>query len=153
MFITDTLLGEHGIFYLLFRDIEQALPSLDSVAELQNRIAPLAFSLDAHASLENELLFIALEPHLGTQGGPLAVMRMEHDQIVNLFGQIASATELEQGRALVMQMIQVAHSHFQKEEQVLFCMARQVLDDAALTALGETWWARRGGQLIQLDVP
>ena len=139
MLITDALLGEHGIFYLLFQDIEGALPTLESVAALTNRAAPLSFSLEAHARLEDELLFTALEPHLGTQGGPLAVMRMEHDQIVNVLGRIESATDLEQGRALATQMIEVSRSHFQKEEQVLFRMARQFLGKEQLSALGAKW--------------
>ncbi|MBI5824545.1 MAG: hemerythrin domain-containing protein [Chloroflexi bacterium] len=143
MLITDALLGEHGVFYLLFQDIEKALPALETVAALTNRAAPLSFSLEAHARLEDELLFTALEPHLGTQGGPLAVMRMEHDQIVNLLGQIASATELEQGRALAAQMIAVSRAHFQKEEQVLFRMARQFLGEEQLSALGAQWAQRR----------
>ena len=152
MLITDALLGEHGVFYLLFQDIEQALPAIENLSSLQYRIAPLAFSLDAHANLEDELLFTALEPHLGAQGGPLAVMRMEHDQIVNLLKQIPSAPDLAQGRALAAQMIQVSRSHFQKEEQVLFRLARQVLSEDELSALGAQWSKRRG-PLIVLETP
>ena len=152
MLITDALLGEHGVFYLLFQDIEKALPALDSVAALQNRVAPLAFSLEAHASLEDELLFTALEPHLGTQGGPLAVMRMEHDQIVNLLERIPSVPDLAQGRVLAAQMIEVSRAHFRKEEQVLFRMARQLLGEEQFSALGAKW-AQRRGPLIALDVP
>ena len=151
MLITDALLGEHGVFYLLFQDIEKALPALDSVAALQNRVASLAFSLEAHASLEDELLFTALEPHLGTQGGPLAVMRIEHNQIVNLLERIPSAPDLAQGRVLVSQMIEVSRAHFQKEEQVLFRMARKFLDEESLSALGTKWSARRG-PLITLEM-
>ena len=144
MRITDALLGEHGVFYLLLQDIEQALPAIENLAILQNRIAPLAFSLEAHASLEDELLFTALEPHLGTQGGPLAVMRMEHDQIVSLLERIPSAPDLAQARALAAQMIEVSRGHFRKEEQVLFRMARQVLGEDELSALGAHWLQRRG---------
>jgi hemerythrin-like domain-containing protein len=143
MLITDALLGEHAIFYLLFQDLEESLSTIESTTALSNRTAPLAFSLEAHASLEDELLFTALEPHLGAQSGPLVVMRMEHDQIVNLLGRIESATELEQARALATQMIQVARGHFQKEEQVLFRMARQFLGEDELSALGAQWAGRR----------
>ena len=149
MFITDALLGEHGIFHLLLQDLEQALPALDSVAALQHRAAPLAFSLDAHAALEDELLFNAIEPHLGAQGGPLAVMRHEHDQIVRLLESIPSAPDLAQGRALAAQMIQVSRGHFQKEEQVLFRMARQVLGEGELAALGAKWSQRRGVYILE----
>jgi regulator of cell morphogenesis and NO signaling len=139
MLITDALLGEHGVFHLLLQHIERAVLSLDSISALQNRIAAFAFALEAHASLEDELLFTALVPHLGTQGGPLAVMRMEHAQIIDLLGQIESAASLEQGRALAAQMIQVTRGHFQKEEQVLFRMARQFLGEDELTSLGAKW--------------
>ena len=152
MRITDALLGEHGVFYLLLQDIEQALPAIENLAILQNRIAPLAFSLEAHASLEDELLFIALEPHLGTQGGPLAVMRHEHDQIVSLLERIPSAPDLVQARALAAQMIEVSRGHFRKEEQVLFRMAQNFLDEDELSALGAKWSARRG-PLITLEMP
>ena len=152
MLITDALLGEHGVFYLLFQDIEKALPMLDSVSALQNRVAPLAFSLEAHAHLEDELLFTALETHLGTQGGPLAVMRMEHDQIMNLLERVQSAEDLAQGRVLASQMIEVSRAHFQKEEQVLFRMARRFLGEEELSVLGAKWAARRG-PLITLEMP
>lgn len=152
MLITDGLLGEHGVFYLLFQDIEQVLLALDSAAALQNRIAPLSFSLEAHARLEDELLFAALEPHLGTQGGPLAVMRMEHNQIMGLLERIQSAGDLVQGRALTSQMIDISYAHFQKEEQVLFRMARQFLGEETLSALGAKW-AQRRGLLDTLDIP
>lgn len=96
----------------------------------------IAFALESHARLEDELLFNALKPHLGAQGGPLAMMRMEHGQITDLLGRIESAASLEEGCVLATQVIQVARGHFQKEEQVLFRMARQFLGDEELFALG-----------------
>ena len=143
MLITDALLGEHGVFHLLLHHIEQALPALASTPALQHELAAFAFALEAHARLEDELLFTALEPRLGTQGGPLAVMRMEHDQITDLLRRIESAASLEEGRALVTQMIQVCRAHFQKEEQVLFRMARQFLGEDELSALGAKWAQQR----------
>lgn len=152
MFITDALLGEHGVFHLLLQHIERALSALESTPALQNRIAAFAFALEAHATIEDELLFTALEPHLGVQGGPLVVMRMEHIQITDLLGKIESASELESARALAKQMIEVTRGHFQKEEQILFRMARQFLGEDELSALGAQWAARRG-PLIVLEMP
>ena len=143
MFITDALLGEHGVFHLMLGHIEQALPSFDSLSNLQNRIAAFAFALESHAGIEDQLLFTTLEPHLGTQGGPLAVMRFEHNQITDLLGKIESATELDSARALARQMIEVTRGHFQKEEQILFRMARQFLSDEELAALGAQWAQHR----------
>lgn len=150
MNITDAFLGEHGVFHAMIGHIEQALASFDSASSLQQRIALFAFALESHARLEDELLFNALEPHLGAQGGPLAMMRMEHDQITDLLGKIDSAAELDSARALAKQMIQITRGHFQKEEQVLFRMARQFLSEEELSALGSQW-ARRRAPLIGLD--
>ncbi|MEW5939554.1 MAG: hemerythrin domain-containing protein [Chloroflexota bacterium] len=152
MFITDALLGEHSVFHLLLGNIEQSLPALDSLPTLQNRIAAFAFALESHAGLEDELLFTALEPHLGTAGGPLAVMRYEHGQITDLLDKIESASELESARAFAKQMIEVTRGHFQKEEQILFRMALQFLDEEQLLSLGSTW-AQKRVPLIGLGMP
>lgn len=143
MLITDALLGEHGVFHLFLGYIEQSLPSFHSVSVLQNQIAAFAFALEAHAALEDDLLFTALEPHLGTQNGLLSLMRMEHDQITDFLGRIEAAASPKEGRALAAQMIQVARVHFQKEEHVLFHMARQFLNEDELWSLGAKWKERR----------
>lgn len=143
MLITDALLGEHGVFHLLLTHIEQTLPALDSASALQHRVAALTFALESHAAIEDELLFTALEPDLGIQSGPLAVMRMEHNQITDLLGQIESAPSFGEGRALVTQLIQVTRGHFQKEEQVLFRKALQFLGEEELSSLGAKWVERR----------
>ncbi|MBV6451251.1 MAG: hypothetical protein MHPDNHAH_01982 [Anaerolineales bacterium] len=149
MLITDALLGEHGVFHFMLARIEQslsaldALPTADSLSALQQRIVLFASTLESHASIEDELLFNALEPHLGIQGGPLAVMRIEHDQITDLLGKIESANDLASARAFTVQMIQVTRGHFQKEEQALFRMARQFLSEDELESLGEKWSQRR----------
>ena len=148
MLITDALLGEHAVFHLMLGNIEQSLPAFDSLSNLQNRITVFAFALEAHAGLEDELLFNALEPHLGTAGGPLVVMRMEHDQITDLLGKIKSASELESARAFAKQMIQITRGHFQKEEQILFRMARQVLSEGELSSLGVAWAQKRPPLII-----
>jgi hemerythrin-like domain-containing protein len=152
MLITDALFGEHAVFYLFLGHIEQALPALDSLSALQHRFAAFAFALEAHAGLEDELLFTALEPHLGTQAGPLAVMRFDHDQIIDLLGKIKSAADLDSARGAARQLFPVVHSHFQKEEQVLFRMARQFLSEDELASLGGQW-AKRRTPLIGLDMP
>lgn len=156
MLITDALLGEHGVFHFMLARIEQSLSALDalpadaSLSALQQRIVLFASTLESHASIEDELLFNSLEPHLGIQGGPLAVMRIEHDQITDLLGKIESANDLASARALTAQMIQVTRGHFQKEEQALFRMARQFLSEDELSALGMKW-AQKRTPLIRLD--
>lgn len=143
MKITEALLGEHGVFYAQFDHLEQAVPAADTLALVQNQAALLTAALATHAGLENELLFSALDPHLG-QMGPLAVMRMEHDEIENTLGQVQEAQDLAQAQRLVLHAVRVARDHFAKEEQVLFPMAHQVLDEERLAHLGTQWAQRRG---------
>ena len=150
MLITDALLGEHAVFYLFLSHIEQALPALDSLSSIQHRFAAFAFTLEAHAGLEDELLFNALEPHLGAQAGPLAVMRFEHNQIVDLFRKIESAADLDSARDFARQLFPIVRGHFQKEEQVLFQMAARFLSEDELSALGGQW-AKRRTPLVGLD--
>jgi hemerythrin-like domain-containing protein len=102
----------------------------------------LATALAGHAHLEEDLLFKTLEPHIGAMG-PLAVMRMEHDQIEGGLERLPAARELEQARELLLQVVEVARGHFAKEEQVLFPMASQALSAETLIDLGEQWAKRR----------
>jgi hemerythrin-like domain-containing protein len=101
-------------------------------------VAVLKAVLLSHANLEEALLFPALETHMG-KSGPLAVMRDEHDQIELALKQIEDVQEVDEGVGCVARALNLARDHFQKEESVLFSMARQLLDDEAQTRLGEAW--------------
>ena len=142
MKITDALLGEHGVFYAQFSHLEQVVPQLADLALVQAHGAMLTAALETHAHLEEELLFSALGPHLG-QGGPLAVMRMEHEQIEEGLARLPGLGDVAPARQLLLQVVQVARGHFAKEERVLYPMAQQALGDATLAALGARWAAQR----------
>jgi hemerythrin-like domain-containing protein len=142
MKITDALLGEHGVFYAQFSHLEQVVPQLADLALVKAQAALLTAALETHAHLEEELLFSALEPHLG-QGGPLAVMRMEHQQIEEGLARLPGLTELVSARQLLLQVVEVARGHFAKEEQVLYPMAHQALDETTLAELGDRWAVQR----------
>jgi len=81
MKITDALLGEHGVFYVLFHHLETPAAKDRIPDGPRDGAALLSEGLITHARLEDELLFAALEPHLGSRAGPLAVMRLEHQEI------------------------------------------------------------------------
>lgn len=142
MKITDALLGEHGVFYAQFSHLEQVVPQLADLALVQAQGALLTAALETHAHLEEDLLFSTLEPHLG-QGGPLAVMRTEHQQIEEGLARLPGLGELAPARQLLLQVVQVARGHFAKEEQVLYPMAHQALGEAVLAELGARWAERR----------
>lgn len=142
MKITDALLGEHGVFYAQFSHLEKVVPELADLALVQAQAALLAAALETHAHLEDELLFSNLEPHLG-QGGPLAVMRIEHQQIEEGLAHLPGLADAASARQLLLQVVQVARGHFAKEEQVLYPMAHQALGEVVLRELGALWAAQR----------
>ena len=148
MKITDALLGEHAMLYAQFDYLAQATPAAESLAVVHSLAAGLTATLASHAHLEDELLFSALDPYLGPMG-PLAVMRMEHDQIEGLLDRIPTTKELRQAQGLLQQALQVARGHFAKEEQVLFPIAEQALDQGRLAELGVQWAERRGVAIFQ----
>jgi hemerythrin-like domain-containing protein len=143
MQLIDALLGEHGAFYALFDEIE----ALASMAETGNQVRSATAVLNAlvrsHATLEDKLLFTALEPHLGN-AGPLGVMRAEHDEIEQALMRIEDASTLEEAAELVGPALAMARNHFHKEELVLFRMAERILDGATLLRLGRSWANARG---------
>lgn len=143
MKITDAFLAEHAILYAQFDHLAQAGPAAESLAVVHGLAAGLTATLASHAHLEDELLFSALDQIVGPMG-PVAVMRMEHDQIEGLLDQTQAATDLRRAQDLLEQTLQVSRIHFSKEEQILFPLAEQVLDQGKLTGLAVQWAERRG---------
>ncbi|MFV1859340.1 MAG: hemerythrin domain-containing protein [Anaerolineales bacterium] len=143
MNLTDALRGEHGVFYAQFTHLEQTVPSVEELAVLKSQAAMLAAALATHAQLEEELLFRALDPHLG-EGGPLSMMRAEHEEIEQALAQIPGLVDLAETQRRVLHVVEFARQHFAKEEQVLFRLAAQSLGDEMLRDLGAKWAERRG---------
>ncbi|MDP6787982.1 MAG: hemerythrin domain-containing protein [Rhodospirillales bacterium] len=144
MKITDALLGEHSAFYMLFNQVEEIATIEGAMAQIRGATTVLAAMVESHATIEEELLFTALEPHLGREAGPIAQMYAEHEELERLLGQIEEAQDVAQATALVAEALSAARSHFRKEEQVLFPMAQNLLGDEALTRLGKAWAEARG---------
>lgn len=143
MKITDAFLAEHAMLYAQFDYLQQATPAAANLAVVHSQAATMTATLASHAHLEDELLFTALDAQMGPMG-PVAVMRMEHDQIEALLEQVLAAQDLAAAQRLMQQTLQLARIHFAKEEQVLFPMAQQVLDERTLTQLAGQWAQRRG---------
>lgn len=144
MKITEALLGEHGVFYALFDQLERAVPASATLAQVQDQAALLAAALKPHASMEDELLFTSLESHLESQSGPLAVMRAEHSGIEDALARVQEVQDLAEAQGLVLHVVQMAREHFAKEEQILFPMAEQMLGGETLAQLAARWAEQRG---------
>ncbi len=143
MKLTDALRGEHGVFYAQFDYLEQAVPAVEDLAILKVQAAMLASALATHAQLEEELLFRALDPHLGEMG-PLSIMRADHEQIEQALAQIPDLTDLAETQQQLLGVVEVAREHFAREEQILFELAPESLGDEMLRDLGAKWAERRG---------
>ncbi len=139
MKVTDALLGEHAVFYAQFDYLESNIPPVKDLTLIKNQGAMLTAALATHAHLEDELLFIALEAHIDPQFGPLAVMRMEHNEIEGSLTHLQELQDLAEAKNVLLHAVQTARAHFAKEEQVLFPMACQMLDANALNQLGAKW--------------
>ncbi len=136
--VTDALLGEHGVLYAHFDRIEAVAAVATRLTQIQEATVVLSAVVRSHANLEEEVLFPALEAYMGPTG-PLAVMRTEHDEIEDALQQIQEARDLDDGVDRVARALSIVRSHFQKEEEVLFSMARQMLDEETQIRLGKAW--------------
>ncbi len=139
MKVTEALLGEHAVFYAQFGYLEKNIPSAQDLTLVKSQGAMLTAALASHAHLEDELLFIALEAHLDPQCGPLAVMRMEHNEIEGSLQRLQAVQDLTEAKNLLLHAVQTARAHFAKEEQVLFPMAKQMLAANKLELLAAQW--------------
>lgn len=142
MKITDALYGEHGPLYALLAHCEGSAAQWE-LADLMLAGRTLEAALLSHAAVEDELLFHALEARMPA-GGPVAVMRSEHEEIDACLAALREASDEATARRSLLRMVLVAREHFAKEEQVLFPIAEDLLGDAELARLGGEWAARRG---------
>lgn len=146
--ITDALRGEHAVIYRLLSHVESACDEGD-LRRTQILAGELEAALEAHARLEDELLFSSLDGVLPPQG-PLVVMRAEHEEIEGLLASFPGFENAVEACRSVQRLVAVARDHFAKEEQVLFPMAEQMLPAAQLQQLGERWAAECGVAVVDM---
>ena len=136
----------------------------DALGRMRKFGEMMAGKLARHAAKEDQVLFPALEAKLGTTFPPAEVMRGEHREIhargAQLRQTLAELAEVDHpaihagGEALrrmaagdgrgpaaqrlaAEQILALLESHFEKEEEILFPMARQILEPAELASLAE----------------
>ena len=139
MKLTDALLGEHGAFYMLFDEIEAITATESALAQWRGATTVLEAMVASHATLEEKLLFAALEPHLGKEQGPLAVLHAEHQEMERMLGYMQQEPDVDRAILWISEALTSARSHFKKEEHVLFPLAERLLGEEALIRLGAKW--------------
>ena len=140
---------------------EAAVPSAWPVLRHISRMVETQLAL--HAKKEDEALFPPIEAIIGAEGGPTYVMRAEHKAIhgqgellrrtlhelnavehpkivaggEQLRRLAASGGSAEALRSNAEEIIRLLDMHFGKEEQILFPMAANLLDEATLAEIAQ----------------
>ncbi len=142
MKLTDMLRGEHAAFRALLDEIEEMASFAGEVAQIESAMTVLRTEIKSHAALEEKLLFPALEPHVETDE-LFAEMRADHEQIRSGLERIENARDLDEALEAVRRTLNIVRKHFKNEEEKLYALAEEVLDDETLIRLGEAWATAR----------
>lgn len=146
MKITEILTAEHVVFHNLFDYIEQALPRLQTLAELKALAGALEALLRAHSQTEDELFIAPLE-HCLEQIGQSETFHEEHEEIDENLLELQRARSARNARTLLARAVIACRDHFDKEERIVFPLAERTLKANTLQALGAAWLKRREAAL------
>ena len=125
MRLTERFTTEHAVFLQQLDLLEKLIRSEAKDDAICAVAAVVRAPVEKHAREEEELLFPELEPVLGREEGPLAVLYSDHEQIKCLLESIAAATN-GQLRKLCESFIRLLRDHIAREDDVVFPFAEQV---------------------------
>ena len=131
--ITEYLSADHQHCDNLFADAETAAAKSD-LAAAKAGFAAFHQDMQHHLGLEESILFPAFEQATGNAMGPTRVMRMEHEQMRELFAQMQAALDagdVQTYAGLSETLLVLMQQHNFKEEQMLYPMADRALQNSA----------------------
>ncbi|NQY20732.1 MAG: hemerythrin domain-containing protein [Campylobacteraceae bacterium] len=114
------------------RDCDEVFASLENAVadnnwDLTNTLfTDFLKDLNHHFSMEETIMFPAFEEKTGMSGGPTAMMRMEHEQMRSVLGQMkedVDAKNADHFFGLSESLMMLMQQHNMKEEQMLYAMA------------------------------
>lgn len=144
MKITDILTVEHTVFRAFFDYAERVLPDLKTVAEIK-LLARLAEKLlHNHGESEQNLAYAALD-HMLKEKGHLSRLYSDHREMDTRMQQVCKANDLAEARQLMQSAMIMSREHFRFEEQTVFPLIAQVLQNESLVKLGEVWKQKSAG--------
>lgn len=142
---TDILYEEHRIIMKVLECLQEIVAETEENGKLNADPANQAidffrnFADGCHHAKEEDRLFIVMqESGVPREGGPIGVMLMEHDDgrrfVRGMAGAVVPASNgdedaIEQFAENARDFIALLIAHIDKEDQVLFPMASQILDD------------------------
>ncbi len=118
------------------RELDHLLASADNALATPEGPAALARfreRMEHHLAIEEQFLFPAIAERMGP-GGPVVVMRAEHDSIRGLLRQASEVVKANdrEGEARVLDTLTVLiQQHHLKEENVLYPLSDDMLADRA----------------------
>lgn len=111
-------------------DVEELLDTAD-IEAARSAWQKYDTSMRRHLAMEEEVLFPAFDAKSGMAGGgPVAVMKMEHQQMRGLLDQIGEAIEAgnaEEAMDIGDTLLMLVQQHNVKEEGMLYPMAENLL--------------------------
>lgn len=128
--ITEYLSAEHRHCDDMFAEAEAAAAKNDLAAAQAGFIA-FHQGMERHLSKEETIMFPAFEQATGSSMGPTSVMRMEHEQMRELFAEMQAALAAKDTHTyagLSETLLVLMQQHNFKEEQMLYQMADRTLD-------------------------
>ena len=135
---------EHSHCDELFVQAEQSIAKKQWERGIQDFVN-FQTTMEQHFTKEEKVLFPTVEEHIGPTG-PTQVMRMEHQQMRQVFTDMQDSIEQkdsEQYLGLSETLLMLMQQHNAKEEQILYPMSDQVLGSEVpailnrMTQLGE----------------
>ena len=129
--ITEYMSAGHRHCDDLFAEAEAAAAKNDLAGALAG-FTVFHQEMEHHLSKEENIMFPAFEHAMGSSMGPTSVMRMEHEQMRELFAEMQAALDAGDTSAcagLLETLLVLMQQHNFKEEQMLYQMADRTLSD------------------------
>jgi hemerythrin-like domain-containing protein len=139
---TELLSDEHRVIERVLAAIEKLLqrPAADSLESWHKALDFIRhFADQCHHFKEEKVLFPAMEEHgIPNDGGPVGMMLMEHEEgrsyvrsMFDALGRIEAKDETAQASLFenARQYLRLLREHIQKEDDILFRMANEVIPE------------------------
>ncbi|NIR49226.1 hemerythrin [candidate division KSB1 bacterium] len=148
---TDILYEEHRIIMKVLQCLQKIVQEAEDKGELDKESASTAidffrnFADGCHHAKEEDRLFVVMQERgVPREGGPIGVMLMEHDDgrsfVRAMLQALDNASEGDQDAIQkfvtnARDLTALLTAHIDKEDQILFPMAGQVLDERAADSM------------------
>lgn len=127
--ITQTLSAEHSYCDQLFTQTEEKVAN-KQWEQASTHFVAFKMAMERHFTMEERILFPVVEERTDQTTGPTAVMRMEHQQMRQVFDEMDRALtqqDSEQYLGLSETLLVLMQQHNAKEQQILYPMSDHIL--------------------------